>query len=499
MFPVNSKHKSITKVALYCITLAFVSLSVFSYTTSPFYTEPSAGDSAVFQIVGRNWANGNLPYVSLFENKGPIIHFINCLGFLLTGSVLGVFLIQWICLSITLLIIFKILRFGFSIKWSCILLLLPALSFSTGTWGGNCVEEYILPFMSLSYLCIYKWTKNIEEGNIKTHPANYAFVYGMALAFAMLTRLTNALGLCAAVAFIAIWLIIKKSWKNLSQNIISFFIGFAIISVPFFIYFWYKGGFSEMWYDSIISNFSYVTQSIGGSLTIGKAISLFLHFIDTWILLIVAILMLFLNPKRSRVATIWILVSIFSLIWFCSGFAFQHYGVVSLPLIAISLLETKGILVNNKSSKETKHFIRIKRIITIGWAGYSAIIIFLCIHTITFSLANYITNRDLAIVRSFMKDIPSIYKKSFIGYNTPADFYLYDNITPACRFFTTQEFGAQTNPKLKNETYNEFNKKNVQWILVKGNATTINPILKKEYHIYKQDKSKGLILYKINN
>jgi len=44
------KHKSNLWVLLYCVALAFTCLSVYGYTTSPFYHEPGAGDSAIFQL-----------------------------------------------------------------------------------------------------------------------------------------------------------------------------------------------------------------------------------------------------------------------------------------------------------------------------------------------------------------------------------------------------------------------------------------------------------------
>ena len=45
------KHKSNLWVLLYCVALAFTCLSVYGYTTSPFYHEPGAGDSAIFQLI----------------------------------------------------------------------------------------------------------------------------------------------------------------------------------------------------------------------------------------------------------------------------------------------------------------------------------------------------------------------------------------------------------------------------------------------------------------
>ena len=54
----------------------------FSKTTSPLYTDVGY-DSAMFQTIGKYWAQGYLPYVDLFDHKGPLIFFINAVGYAL--------------------------------------------------------------------------------------------------------------------------------------------------------------------------------------------------------------------------------------------------------------------------------------------------------------------------------------------------------------------------------------------------------------------------------
>lgn len=44
-----------------------------STSTSPLYNIPYAGDTAMFQTIGKYWAEGSLPYVDLWDSKGPLI------------------------------------------------------------------------------------------------------------------------------------------------------------------------------------------------------------------------------------------------------------------------------------------------------------------------------------------------------------------------------------------------------------------------------------------
>lgn len=86
---------------LLCLVLALVFVSLFSYGTSPFYTNHASSDSAMFQVIGRGWAEGRLPYADLWDSKGPLIFFINAVGFWLTGSATGVYLLQIASLTFT--------------------------------------------------------------------------------------------------------------------------------------------------------------------------------------------------------------------------------------------------------------------------------------------------------------------------------------------------------------------------------------------------------------
>lgn len=80
-----------------------------STSTSPLYNIPYAGDTAMFQTIGKYWAEGSLPYVDLWDSKGPLIFAVNALGYLLTGQRWGIMIIQVICLFITLIMIDRII------------------------------------------------------------------------------------------------------------------------------------------------------------------------------------------------------------------------------------------------------------------------------------------------------------------------------------------------------------------------------------------------------
>jgi hypothetical protein len=137
--------------------LAFV--SIFSWTTSPIYGGQFEGiDSAVYKLVGKSWAEGLLPYVDIWDQKGPLIHAVDALGYKCFGADIGIFFIQIVSLYITAIFSFKSLKLSYAQLPSLLLTFFLVLSLSINYDGGNLVEEYLLPFISISYYFLLKYT-----------------------------------------------------------------------------------------------------------------------------------------------------------------------------------------------------------------------------------------------------------------------------------------------------------------------------------------------------
>ena len=105
------------------IIIATIFVTIFSYTTSPIYlcVNPNDTDSLIFQIMGKYWCKGNLPYKDLWDMKGPYIFLMNAIGYGLTGTRTGVYLLQIAFMTITLYGIFKMYRLYYSLKWSFVM------------------------------------------------------------------------------------------------------------------------------------------------------------------------------------------------------------------------------------------------------------------------------------------------------------------------------------------------------------------------------------------
>lgn len=474
-------------IYIYCVLLALAGLCLYSYSTMPIYSDMKGQDSSVFQLIGREWAHGHLPYITLWDNKGPIIYLIDCLGYMLTGNSFGIFLIQFVSLSLTLAIIYRILSLAFSFKQSALLLLLPVMSLVFNGWVGNNVEEYLLPLLSASYLLVCKWLADVEENRSVSHPPLYAFVYGMTFSFCTLTRLTNVIGIASCVLIILVYLILHRQWSNICKNAILFILGFTVLTAPFVLYFWSKGALTELINSSLLINIKFFYSS-GIDNSLKGIIYILLHFMDTWLILATGIIMLLLS-KRRFAAVMWTCTGLSTTLWILHSYAFSHYGVISLPLVAIAMVELRRVYEERESASVRRYIAVI--------AGMYILAISLCFVVYrTHYFLHPPVNPELAIYRRFMKDVPATFRHSFVGYNIRADYYLYDNITPSCRFFACQDIQPDGLGELTTMKQEAF-RNGVEWIMVKNHAVIISQILKENYTLVKCDKAHGLSLYHI--
>ena len=467
------------------VGVAFIFVTLFSYTTSPLYScYGETPDSPIFQIIGKYWAEGAIPYIDLWDLKGPFIFFVNAIGYLLTHDSTGVYLIQVASLFLTLEFIQCILRTRFSPMISAILGWLSLLGLSYIYEGGNLTEEYLLPFQTLSFLFIIKWIDHCERDIHTKHISWHAGVYGMTLAVSLFSRLTNALPLCATVAVIAVTLLLNHAYRNLVSNILGFTLGFFVIALPFILYFHNKNALSEMWNATFVHAFKYAinaTKDVSNS----NLHHFILSYINSILLMVIALYATIFERKVTTRTALWLMAAGIPFIWFCQGNGFGHYGMTVYPLFAIIIIEMSRL-----SMRILPVFFLL--MLAVGFASK--------LHNI-YKIYNFYEDSTLAEYRSFLNSLPvDANTKSFVAYNCSPNYYLANDIRPAAPFFSLQDFAISRNLKLQKEIANAYEKSNVEWILTTyedGYELGIQEVLFKKYKMVGCDSTKHLKLYHI--
>lgn len=469
-----------SKYTLLLLFVSFIFVTVFSYSTSPLYGNIcNHPDSAIFQIIGKYWVDGALPYRDLWDLKGPYIFFVDAIGYFFLDSYIGIYLIQIVNICLTLIFTFCTYRIYFEKNHSLLLTILSLFSLSYTYQSGNLCEEYLLPFLSLSFFLLLKYFKKVEIQEDHTHPSCYAIIYGIVLGLSLMSRLTNALSVSGAVAVIAITLLLHKSYSNLVKNIIGFLIGFIISSVPFMVYFYLHDALDLLFNGTLLYPLQYASNPSKDIL--GDGIHFYLlSFGNSLLLLIISIIIAFRQRQADIRSITWFCASLLPFLWFCQGNGFGQYGMTVYPLLAISMIEMKRL-------RMKKFAIVVVILVVIGFLSKVRFAV----------IMQKNQNTTVIAYKTFLKESNVDYN-SFVAYNCDPNLYLAEQVKPAVPFFSLQDFAIGRNEHLRKLIIHSFKKKRPHWILLQyddDETPAINELLRKYYRMVKYDKTNKIVLY----
>lgn len=465
------------------IIIATLFVTVFSHTTSPIYPciNPNYTDSPAFQIIGKYWSEGVIPYKDLWDMKGPYIFLMNAIGYGLTGTRTGVYLLQIAFMTITLSGIFRMYRLYYSLRCSFVMTSISLMPLFYVYDGGNLVAEYLLPFLSFSFYYILRWVNDIEQSQKIEHNPNYAILYGIVFGISLMSRLTNALSICGAVVVISFVLLYKKEYKNFVYNICTFIIGFSCFTLPFFFYFNYHHALPDMWKATFTYPMEYALHSSKNMVGIVGIFQFILYYWNSILLLVVSALLVVHNRRVTIRTSLWFMAAFLPFLWFCQGNGIANYGMIVFPLFTIAMIELSNLRLNKV---------------------FLSVIIMIFITSVRKFFYNYILydwqNTESSNCIRFLNTVPNINYSSFVVYNCAPSIYLELDICPAVPFFAVQGIAFEKRLTLCNDIINSFQEKQPEWILISNNIiglSNLQPILDKDYNLVAAQEDKHLLLY----
>lgn len=462
---------------VFCSFLAFLFGSLL-LATSFLYENWFPLDSAIFQIIGKGWVEEKIPYVDLWDQKGPLIYFINAFGYWLTGNQTGIFFIEIFMFAWSFFLIFLFYRRWYNSLWATMLLVVTMFHLSQIVEDGNLVEEYILPLLLLAFYSIWNWAKNTAKGEITEHAPKFAFLYGIILSASLLTRLTNAIGVCLASCIILFYLVYFKRWRNIVDNVLAFVLGFLVLTLPFIAYFYYNNGLEEMIYATLIFNFEYVNNTFHEPITWYAAISTLLAYVGTYGLSFISLLLIFVDKKYRILHTMWLLISSVTLFYFLNTFLYGHYAVIAVPYFSIMLVEYKRLYDLYSASRIECVLIKVLAVVFIFVVTTNGI--FQIYQTLENRKTLEFSNKDFEneILSKIGED-----RTELVCYNMSPSYYLYNQITPSCRFFALQSWYASFSSSVQPMIIESFKNNLPQYILVNyfPQKTLIDGLLEDKY------------------
>ncbi len=455
---------------LILLIAAVLFLTVFSTTTSPLYPNNYGVDSAFNRVIGTSLIRGKTLYKDIWDNKGPVLFFIQALGALKGTRNTGValtFLLQVLSLFLSLLFIMKAGRYLIPEGRKDLRFFLSALCalsvMSVTMEGGNLCEEWSLPFISCSLYLLMKYIVRASED--PRHPPKYAFLHGVCLAMIAFIRINNAVSICVGVLFIGILLVIKRQWKNLLSNLICGILGILTVFLPVLGYFYAKHALSDMIYAVFLYNLQYVGAESHRSFA---GMDLALRYLPCAAAFLI-ILFGMIRARQLRMADLLILaVTAGNAVMLFQSNIYLHYFTVFIPVFLLVLVL----------------YARLPGIPEM-LAAAAVFAVFAAKDIRSYPDLRADHNREERFTSA--ADIPAEEKKSSIAVWLTPEIYLNTGFEPVSRYCAYQFVHFPVVPSMLDEFLSDIRTARPRWIIVLSGYEDIYPeigtILEADYRM----------------
>lgn len=305
--------------------LSAVLTLLLSYSTSPLYVHDGC-DSCVFQTMGMLLLQGKVPYVDLFDHKGPMLYFIQALGLWLGGGKIGIFILQILVNTISLTFIYKTIRLFVDAIPAVIVFAGTMVLYSYFHGEGNFVEGWMLGCIAPAlYLALRNILSQPDERQLLWSSA----FYGFCLAMCFMIRPNDAVIHIGGLMFgVFVWMLTKRWYKQAWQNALVMALVFVACVVPVLAFYAWHDALDDLWYALIVYN----TQYAKGDASLLSSALLLPKLIVLIPLLAVAVCI----GVRKEPAILLVLAVQIVLAWlFLGERMYRHYWTSMVPLLTL--------------------------------------------------------------------------------------------------------------------------------------------------------------------
>ncbi len=406
--------------------------------SSPLYPFNDWVDANCFMTVGKSILHGKLPYVDLYEQKGPLLYLLHAAACLISDTTfLGVFILEVIAATAFLAIGYRTL---------CLFVPTPSLLWMPVTGvivytakafcHGDSAEELCLPLLMYA---LYVGLRALRTGEAPDSRAH--LLIGITSACVLWIKYTM-LGFYIGwfIAFTVYFIATKQARRILSQvGMIA--AGVIAASLPVLVWLAAKGALGGLWqvyfYDNL---FLYSSTDAGASPVaifhnLFKGISeMMTYHLGGCLLTLLAVLQAVTDRLRPRLPLILCSALVLFLMVFGGGQFPRYYSFVFSIFIPVGLITlvrlvrtaTEGLL----CAASARRSLRI--------AGTVAVSLMLCVGTYVLSDNTYLMaydKEDLPPYR-FAEIIQKTEDATLLNYGfLDGGFYMVADVIPSERYF----------------------------------------------------------------
>ena len=260
------KKEYIDNSKTYLLLLLFAFIYVFfNSECSPLYLYNEWSDPHIYFSMGKGAFNGKIIYKEIFDHKGPLIFFIYGIGYLISNdTLLGIYIIESIFLSVNLYFAYKIASLYIPKKLAIVCSLLFAVVLFLKTAYGGSADEYLSVFIIISFYYFILFFKDDSISQRETY--KHLFIHGCMFMLVFLTKFSACVFWLPLILVMCYKPILKRDFKQIIRYALVFLIGIIIVSIPFIIYFANNSAIYDFYWGYIEFNILYAGSDTGSGI-----------------------------------------------------------------------------------------------------------------------------------------------------------------------------------------------------------------------------------------
>ena len=469
-----------------CFFTGIILMILCSGVTSPLYPHYTGLDSSVFLTMAKGITDGKIPYIDLFDHKGPVFYWMEASGYLLGGRT-GVCFFQCFLLMIDLYFIDRISSLFHTDFLTAAIPFLSAFFFLFE--HGNLTEEFSIPLLLAG---IYFELRFLLSEN-ENHSPRAAYFYGIIFGLIAFIRLNNAIPFCALLLCVIIILIHKGQWTNLLCNLLCGILGLATVAAPVCLYYYRHNALYDMLYGTFLHNLIYAKQNTHYPVLSSRFLFYMVLFAPGVYAFIIFLVKWKQEKSRAYLSLLFATVLTYAMLAYTN--VYTHYYMLGLPLLA-SASAAAG------SDRSVSDFLKELRTYLFGkergrlqarGARATALLLITVIYMALSGLSacapiykTYLTDisyNEYSQIQSGISVIPKEERDSVIAYDLLANYYFHADILPCYKYFTLQRWLTTEKVNVRQEFMSYLIDRHPLWVVVPAEErdAAINVILAADY------------------
>ncbi len=468
-------------IILSSIVAAVVTIIFASSIASPIYqnfrSDGFDNDPQYFLYIGRLMAEGQKPYIDIYDHKGLYIFYYYYLVNFLGGKI-GLFVLELALYAVFYYFFIKTVSLVFEnhIKTSiiCGLFFFIVMTF---TFQGGADLDLQLPFIGL---LLYFYTKGIKNKDFKSFMWGN-LVAGLLAGLDINLRMSDAIVPFSCVCFYAYYAIKNKKWKYAFRDAGLCLAGLVTMCIPPIVLAATGGYFNEMMASLSSSNVGYILSKR----------FLFTHpQVASYLMLLVALPLLvislvFLRKRIDKDEWMFYVISC-AIVWPFELFIclFPHYFLPMLPFLIIffaRVFNLFGFMQKGEPAVDYNGTLDYTK----GNDKVHKAILIACIAVSVFAAGLYpgyyyltgLYSKDKAI-QEYIETTTEKKGNNMLAIDYGISFYLNSNFTTKTKYFSSQSWTISFEDDVVDELVRYINAGEVEYVVTRD-YSTMNETYKK--------------------